>query len=351
MSLLCLAVAASYQPAGLRHVASVPPQRAAANDMAPPPLPKDSLPEKLDLVRIPPPLDPKRPAPADNPLTEEKAALGRTLFFDANLSADRTVSCASCHVPERGFTDGRAVAVGIRGQRGRRNAPSLLNRAYGSSFFWDGRENSLEAQALKPIEDPLELGARVPEIVARLQADAGYRARFEKAFPDGVTAANLGRAIASFERTLLSAESKIDRFRAGDVALLNDTERLGLWVFESKGRCWKCHSGPNLSDEQFHNTGVSWQKQPLDLGRYEVTKLDADRGKFKTPSIRVVGLTAPYMHDGSLATLEDVVEFYNRGGGPNPHLDAAMTPLQLTVEEKRGLVAFLKGLSPSEPPK
>jgi cytochrome c peroxidase len=316
-------------------------------DFAGPPLPKDTLPARLNFDKPPPlGLDQKLPVPADNPLTDAKVDLGRKLFFDPLLSADRSVACASCHIPERAFADGRPVAIGIHGQKGRRNAPSLVNRVYGASFFWDGREASLEAQALRPIEDPLELGTKVDEVIARLKADATYAKLFAAAFPDGVTAANLGRALASFQRALLVGDSRVDRFRAAQSVGFSEAERQGLWLFESKGRCWRCHSGNNLSDEQFHNTGVSWGKEPLDLGRFEVTKREEDRGRFKTPTLRGVALTAPYMHDGSLATLEDVIEFYNKGGVSNPHLDPIMTPLKLSKEDVQHLVAFLRAFTP-----
>jgi cytochrome c peroxidase len=271
--------------------------------------------------------------------------LGRKLFFDPILSADNKVACASCHRPERGFASGEARPRGIGGRRGRRKAPTLFNRAYGASFFWDGRETALETQALRPIEDPTEMGARVSDVVQRLREHKEYPALFTAAFTDGVTAANLGKALASFERVLVRGDSPIDRFRRkGEHAALTPQVRHGLWLYESKGRCWQCHSGPNFSDEQFHNTGVSWAREPLDLGRFEVTRRPADRGKFKTPTLRGLSLTAPYMHDGSIATLEDVVEFYNRGGGANPHRDPILAPLGLNAEERRDLVAFLKAL-------
>jgi cytochrome c peroxidase len=311
----------------------------------PPMPPKDTLPAKLSLDHIPQGLDPKRPVPADNPLTEAKVQLGRRLFFDPILSADSSVSCASCHDPAHGFSGPNRFAVGVRGRQGTRNAPSLLNRAYGKAFFWDGRETTLEAQALRPIESSTEMGATVPEAVQRLRADKQYPAQFRAVFPDGVTAENLAKALASFERVLLAGDSRVDRFRAGNLRVLSDRERHGLWLFESRGHCWRCHSGANFTDEAFHNTGVSWGKQPVDLGRYAVTKLDADRGRFKTPSLRGLTATDPYMHDGSLATLEDVVEFYNGGGNKNPNLDPLIEPLGLSKADVQDLAAFLKALS------
>jgi cytochrome c peroxidase len=317
---------------------------AALGDDRPSPVPKDPLPEKLSLDLVPLGLNP-RAVPDDNPLTEARVQLGRKLFFDPILSADRTVACASCHQPAHGFAGSEARPRGVRGQRTARKAPTLFNRAYGTSFFWDGREATLEAQALRPIEDPAEMGSKLADVVQRLQANEDYKDRFTSAFADGVTAANLGRALASFERVLLRGDSAVDRFRRkGEHTALTPAERHGLWLYESKGRCWNCHGGSNFTDERFHNTGVSWGKEPSDLGRAVVTRRDEDRGKFKTPTLRGVALTAPYMHDGRLATLEDVVEFYNRGGGANPNLDPLMRPLELTKEEVADLVAFLKAL-------
>jgi cytochrome c peroxidase len=317
----------------------------------PVPLPRDTLPDRLPLDVIPLGLDRNRPVPADNPLTEAKVRLGRRLFFDPILSADGTVACASCHRPDRGFAGTTPRAVGVGGKQGPRNAPSLFNRAYGRAFFWDGHETTLEAQALRPIESPVEMGSSTPDAVRRLQAHAEYPVLFRAAFDDGVTAANLARALASFERVLLLGNSRVDRFRAGDVGALNDHERHGLWLYESSGRCWRCHTGPNFSDEDYHNTGVNWGVEPPDLGRYAVTRQDSDRGRFKTPTLRGLLATAPYMHDGSIGTLEEVVEFYNRGGGKNPHLDPALGPLGLTKEDVADLVAFLRALSEVAPAK
>jgi cytochrome c peroxidase len=211
------------------------------------------------------------------------------------------------------------------------------------AFFWDGRAGSLEEQALEPIANPDEMGSSVADAVARLKADAGHRGRFAAAFDDGVTAANLGRALASFERALLRGDSPIDRFRErGQRDAMTDAERHGLWLYESRGQCWRCHPGKNFTDEAFHNTGVGWGG--ADVGRQAVTKREADRGRYKTPTLRGVRLTGPYMHDGSLKTLEEVVEFYNKGGGANPGLDPVVRPLGLSKEELADLVAFLKAL-------
>jgi cytochrome c peroxidase len=307
-------------------------------------LPRDTLPAKLLLDKIPLGLG-SRSVPKDSPLTQARVNLGRKLFFDPILSANNTVACATCHQPAHGFASAQARPRGIRGRQVARRAPSLLNRAYGTSFFWDGRGSSLEEQALIPIASPTEMGSSVAAAVKRLRANKGYKAQFEAAFDDGVTSSNLARAIASFERVLLRGDSRVDRFRRnGDHDALTARERQGLWLYESKGRCWRCHRGANFTDEGFHNTGVSWGNKPTDLGRYAVTKKAADKGKFKTPSLRGVALTGPYMHDGSLKTLKDVVKFYNKGGTANPNLDAAMAPLDLSPEEIRDLVAFLKAL-------
>lgn len=315
-----------------------------AGPPAPPPLPKDTLPAALDPASCPPGLG-ERPETPNNPLTAAKVQLGRKLFFDPKLSKDGTVACASCHDPAHGFASKEPRAVGIRGQVGRRNAPSLLNRAFGTAQFWDGRAATLEEQALLPIEDPAELGHSLPAVLAYLKGDATYAKQFATAFPDGVTKENLAKALASFQRTLLHGDTPYDAFVAGDVGLLSGEAKHGLWLFESKGLCWKCHSGPNFTDELFHNTGVGWGQDPIDLGRFEVTKKFGDQGRFKTPTLRAVALSPPYMHDGSIATLEEVVKFYNRGGNRNPFLDPALKPLELTSEEEQSLVAFLRALS------
>jgi cytochrome c peroxidase len=311
----------------------------------PPALAADTLPAELPLGKLPQGLLGELAVPEDNPLSVAKIRLGRKLFFDPILSADGSVACASCHRPEHGFASPDALAVGIRGQVGTRNAPSIMNRALGTSFFWDGRAESLEAQATKPIENPLELGSSTAEAVERLKKSAEYKPLFVEAFAEEATEANLAKALASFERVLIHGNNDVDEFRYGNIAELDDAERHGLWLFESKARCWECHSGPNLTDEDLHNTGVSWGKEPPDRGRFEVTHQAEDMGLFKTPSLRGVALTAPYMHDGSVKTLEDVVRFYNGGGGKNPHLDRGIKPLELSEHEIASLVALLKALT------
>lgn len=290
------------------------------------------------------------PVPQDNRLTREKIALGERLFFEGRLSRDGKVSCASCHVPELAFSDGKARAVGVEGRVGRRNAPSLTNIAYRSSQFWDGRVASLEEQALQPIENPLEMDHSLLAVVRDLNADDSYRKQFALAFgTPQITTERIAHALATFERTLVSGDAPFDRYTEhGDEDELSNAARRGLALFEGKARCRFCHTGALFSDDLFHNTGVSWGAEPLDLGRYEVTRRDPDKGRFRTPTLRDVARSAPYMHDGSLASLADVIEFYDGGGQPNPYVDPVLTPLELTPSEKADLVEFLGTLSPRE---
>ncbi len=258
--------------------------------------------------------------------------LGRQLFSDRRLSRDGSRACASCHNPARAFSDGRRVAVGVFGRTGRRNAPALINRGYGRAFFWDGRSSSLEAQVLAPITDPNEMDLTLAEASARI----------------GLTSDEISRALSSFVRSILSGNSRFDRFVNGERSALTPAEQRGLQVFRGKGNCTSCHVGPNFTDERTHNTGVAWEPSRAafsDLGRFEVTRKDADRGAFKTPTLREVARTAPYMHDGSLTTLEDVVNFYEQGGRTNPHLDQEIRSVRFTADEKKDLVGFLRSLS------
>jgi len=283
------------------------------------------------------------------------AELGRRLFFDPVLSADRSVSCASCHAPEKGFADSQPFSSGVGGRKTTRNAPTILNRAYGKSFFWDGRAPTLEAQVLEPIENPLEMALALDEALARLEEEPAYRTAFGElgAEPGGApTRAALARALAAFVRAQVLGDSPVDRFRAqGEFDALDDAERAGLWFYESRGGCWRCHSGPNFSDELFHATGVGSQGGEPEPGRSAVTGAASERGAFKTPTLRGVALTAPYMHDGSLATLEEVVAFYRQGGRPSANLDARIAPLDMTDEDAANLVAFLRALSRPAPPR
>lgn len=299
------------------------------------------------LFAVPLGLSPSLPVPADNPLTGARGTLGRRLFFDTRLSRDGRLACASCHQPQHAFADQRPVAIGVGGRAGRRNAPSLLNRAYSRVLFWDGRMTSLEEQALAPLTSAAELGSTVEGIVTRLAADPSYVASFQRAFGDGpITGGRVAQALASFERTLLSGDSPVDRYETGGRPdALTPAAARGRDLFRGKARCQVCHDGALFTDGRFHNTGVSWGRTPSDFGRFEVTGLDADRGAFRTPSLRDVARTAPYMHDGSFPTLSDVVAFYTRGGNRNPYLDGLLKPLALTPREQRELVAFLEALT------
>jgi cytochrome c peroxidase len=279
---------------------------------------------------IPLGLDLYMPIPEDNPITSEKVELGRRLFNDRRLSRDGSIACASCHDPNRAFSDGRPIAIGIHGRLGRRSAPALINRGYGRVFFWDGRAATLEEQVLQPIQDPNEMDMTLPEVSARV----------------GVPAGEISHALASYVRSILSGDSAYDRFVSGDRAALSLEQQEGLQIFRGKANCTACHVGPTFTDERFHNTGVAWRDGRLsDEGRAAVTGDDHDRGAFKTPSLREVARTAPYMHDGSLATLADVIDYYDRGGNLNSGLDTDVHPLRLTAREKNAIRTLLQSLS------
>ena len=284
--------------------------------------------------------------PEDNSMTAEKVELGKLLYFDPRLSADGTISCATCHHPQKGFTDQAAVSTGIKGQKGDRSAPSVINSAFNYFQFWDGRAASLEEQAKGPIENPIEMGNTHDGSVANIKKISGYKPYFKAAFGDEeVTIDRIAKAIATFERTVLSGNSAWDKHVYNkDASALSESAKRGLVLFEGKALCTKCHVGFNLSDSQFHNIGVGLDKPNPDYGRYKVTNQEKDKGAFKTPILRDLLKTAPYMHDGSEKTLESVVEYYDKGGFPNPWLDPQMKPLGLTVQEKADLVEFLKSL-------
>lgn len=293
-------------------------------------------------------LDPGLPVPAGNALTREKAALGKRLFFDRRLSADGSVSCSSCHEPEKAFTDGLAVSRGVFLRTGKRNAPTMVNRGFGESHFWDGRAATLEEQVLKPIQDADEMDLALPEAVKRLDADADYVAQFRAVFGSAPTAENLSHALSSYVRTIRSGDSPFDRFLLGTPGGLPALELEGLRLFRDRANCTACHSGPDFTDHSFHNTGVAWRGgRLLDEGRYKVTGRVYHRGAFKTPTLRELARSAPYMHDGSLASIEDVIEFYDRGGNPNPWLDEQIKPLHLSAADKAAIAAFLRSLSGS----
>lgn len=285
--------------------------------------------------------------PPDNPLTKEKIALGRLLFFDKRLSKNDTIACATCHIPALAFTDGQPVSSGIHHQQGGRSAPMAINRAFSKAQFWDGRAATLEDQSIGPFINPVEHGFMDhDEMVKKMKGIKGYREEFKEVFGTDITIEAVGKAIASFQRTLLSGNSPFDRYESGDEEkAISEAAQRGLDLFRNKARCTKCHSGFNFTDEKFHNLGIGWDGSMADLGRYAVTKEAADIGAFKTPSLREISRTAPYMHDGRFPNLEAVVDFYNGGGIKNPHQDPLIIPLNLTPQEKKDLIEFLHTLT------
>jgi cytochrome c peroxidase len=299
------------------------------------------LPELLGLE------DPNSFVPADNQLTPEKVELGRFLFFDKRLSKDNSIACASCHMPTLAYTDGQAVSSGIKHLQGGRSAPASINRVFAKAQFWDGRAATLEEQSIGPFVSPVEHGfIDHDEMIRKMNKIEGYKKLFKQVFGSDITAANIGKAIASFQRTILSGNSPADRFDSGgEEQALSPAAQQGLELFRTKARCTRCHSGFNFSDEKFHNIGIGWDTNTVDLGRYMVTKNPEDIGAFKTPTLREISRTAPYMHDGRFGTLEEVVNFYDQGGIKNPHLDNTVIRLELTDQEKRNLVEFLRSLN------
>jgi cytochrome c peroxidase len=350
-----------------------------------PPIPKAgplARPRSLHQVGLPADLT-RKAISRDNPQTPEKIALGQKLFFDGRLSADGTVACATCHDPARAFTDGRPVSIGIHGRAGQRNAPTILNALYNKAQFWDGRAKTLEDQAAFPIFNPVEMGQ--PTLEAAVDKIAGieeYKQAFQKAFGRPVNGTDLVRAIAAYERTLVSFDTRFDHFIAGDKNAIDDAAKRGWELFNTKARCNKCHAltdtkrdVTNFTDFDYHNIGIgiirhnvvplarkglreiaSGNLEAVDraaigtdmsvLGRFLITRKEADIAAFKTPNLRNVLVTGPYFHDGSQETLWDVIDHYNKGDGlKNPWLDEDIQPLALTEPEIDDLVAFLASLT------
>lgn len=313
----------------------------------------------------------------ENPLTRAKIELGRQLYFDTRLSKNSTVSCASCHDPSMGYSAHTKTGIGIDGQAGGRNSPVAYNRILSGKQFWDGRVDSLEAQAVGPIANPIEMGFTHEGVVERLAGIPVYAKQFEKVF-GGVTIDAVGKAIAAFERVIVTAPSPYDyneqwrpfqdlepedleddpelaklyaAAKAGvEAHPMSESAKRGREIFfTEKGNCSACHVGANLADEKYHNIGVGMDKDEPDVGRFAVTKDEKDYGAFKTPTVRNVALTAPYMHDGSVATLEEVVEWYDKGGHPSKHLSEKIRPLKLTEQEQADLVEFMKACTGPTP--
>jgi len=280
--------------------------------------------------------------PKDNPQSSEKIALGKQLYFDGRLSSDNKVSCATCHDPQKGFSNGEQFATGVGGAKGGRNSPTVINSAYYRQQFWDGRAASLEEQALGPIQNPIEMKMSLDDVVKKLNGIKGYRDQFQKVFGTDVTSDGIAKAIAAYERTVLSGNAPYDRFKAGDSKALSEAAQRGMKLFFGKANCSACHGGPSFTDSAYHNIGVGMDAKEPDVGREAISKLAGDRGAFKTPTLREIARTAPYMHDGSLKTLEEVVEYYAKGGVVNDWLDEEISPLKLTPQDKADLVTFMK---------
>ena len=313
------------------------------------------------VVQIPAPLGlPPVPIPADNPPTKETIALGRRLYYDTALSVDNTVSCSTCHMPGMEFTDGKRVSNGVGGKAGTRNAPTVMNAAYFTLQFWDGRAPSLEKQAEGPVANPVEMAHSLHGVVQKLSQDPSYVAAFEKAFgPGPITYEKVGKCIASFERTVLSGDSPFDRYYYGhDQTAMTPAQIRGLDVFRDpkKGNCESCHTigekSALFTDNKFHNIGVGYVNgETNDKGRYVVTKNVQETGAFRTPTLRNIELTAPYMHDGSLKEMKQVMDFYIGAGNSNPYRDHEIHSLDfLTRQERDDLQEFMKALTGTVPP-
>lgn len=326
--------------------------------------------DEIAEIQVPkglPPLTPNAVVPAANPMTVAKIELGKQLYFDPRVSLNGTVSCATCHNPEKGWTDNLPTTIGIGGASNGRNSPTVLNTVYSKVMFWDGRAPSLEAQAQGPVQAATEMGDQThQQIVEKLRKIPGYREQFMKVFGTDVNMDGFAKAVAAFERTALSGNSKYDKYASGDMQALSESAKRGMMLFGlrldfedeyqpegvvlKKANCSSCHIGVNFSDDQFHNIGVGADKNGklADLGRWNAeavgAKNPASIGAFKTPILRDITRTGPYMHDGSETTLEQVVEYYNRGGNANPYLSKDMKPLNLTDQEKKDLVEFMKSL-------
>ena len=287
---------------------------------------------------------PKVEAPADNPSSPDKVALGKTLFFDKRLSKDSSMSCESCHHPELAWTSGKAVDPKVGGALNKRNAPTMENVAYYRSFYWDGRTPTMEAVSAAALKG--QLGADPDETAAKLNAVIGYRAQFQRAFKEDATGKNVTMALASFLRALKTGNAPWDRFEQGEGDAVSMEVRRGYRVFQN-ARCTLCHVPPLYTDSEFHNVGVGYDKPEAerDHGRMDATKDQKDDGKFKTPTLRDISKTAPYFHDGSVATLSQAVDFMLKGGIKNPNRDEKLKPNKLSAKDRKALQAFLEALA------
>ena len=302
----------------------------------------------IDGITVPDigPLPTVMPIPSSNLNYAAKVELGKQLYFDGRLSKNNAISCAFCHNPGTGFADARQTSIGVGGGIGGRQSPTVYNTGFNHVQFWDGRARSLEEQAIGPIHNPVEMAETHEHVVAKLGKIKGYQQQFRAVFGTDVNLQGIAEAIAAYERTVLSTNSAFDKYVLGDVKAMDEAAIRGLELFKGKARCILCHNGPNFTDNQFHNLGVP-QVGPMkeDLGRFNVSRAEKDKGAFKTPTLRSITETAPYMHDGVFKTLKEVVDFLDQGGGSNPTLSSLMRPLGLTVDEKADLVMFLKALT------
>lgn len=285
--------------------------------------------------------------PPHNPKNLVVQKLGEKLFFDLRLSADGKVSCASCHLPDQAFTDGKTLSDGVFNRKGFRNAPSLLNIAYHPRFFWDGGAMSLEQQVFGPLEDENEMGANLQDVLQFLQNNAEYTALFNQAFKEQPSSSNLAKALANYQRALISFGSAYDHFLKGDNKALSVAAKRGLLLFEGKAQCANCHVPPMLSDFSYRHNGL-YNASESDLGRGRVTLNPEDNGRFKVQPLRNIALTAPYMHDGRFQDLRQVLEHYNAGGNNHPNKDHSVRPLDLTENEITDLQHFLESLTDTE---
>ncbi|MFW6169146.1 MAG: cytochrome-c peroxidase [Planctomycetota bacterium] len=303
-----------------------------------------------ELVDVPLGLPPV-PIPDDNPMTAEKIALGKKLYFDPRLSKDGTISCATCHDPQMAWTEHRPTSEGFEGQVGDKNSPTVINSAYAPEQFWDGRADSLEEQALGPMENPIEMGHTLDDLVSDLAEVEEYEQSFQEVFGTTVTREGMAKAIAAYERTVLSGNSPYDQYQDGDENALTEAQQRGLNLFEDVG-CATCHTPPLFSNYNYYNAGIGMDKDPPDEGRKNVTGEDRDLGKFRVPMLREVADTHPYYHDGSVETLEEAVEIMATGGRENDNLSAIFKGIasqNISDQDQEDIVEFLKALSGDYP--
>lgn len=329
-------------------------KQAEGNETTSKPANQKSQP-KEELMDVPLGLPPV-PVPDDNPMTAAKIALGKKLYFDKRLSGDGTISCATCHDPQMAWTEHRATSEGIDGQVGDKNSPTVINSAYAPEQFWDGRAASLEEQAVGPVENPIEMGHDMHAVVTELSKVAEYEEAFQEVFGTSVTQDGIAKAIAAYERTVLSGNSPYDQYQDGDEDALTEAQQRGMKLFQDVG-CATCHSPPVFSNYGYYNAGIGMDKDPPPAGRKNVTGEDGDLGKFRVPMLREVANTHPYYHDGSVETLEEAVSIMADGGKDNDNLSAIFRGLasqEISEKDQQDIVEFLKTLSgdypiPSDP--